>query len=131
MSLFHAFCGRVGPVVFPEVKVGVLCPCIVREVVGLVVEGVGASCSRLCCLWCPLGVVIVWVFLCFVWLSLTDSVLTIEEGQGKPGHHRRQILDRFGVEFRLRSPGQPCLFIRFLWMFANSRECTQDNQNVR
>ena len=28
----HFAVGRVGPVVFPEVKVGVLCPCIVREV---------------------------------------------------------------------------------------------------
>ena len=60
----HFAVGRVGRVVFPEVKVGVLCLCIVREVVGLVVEGVGASCSRLCCLWCPLGVVIVCGFFC-------------------------------------------------------------------
>ena len=60
----HLAVGLVGPVVFPEVKVGVLCLCIVREVVGLVVEGVGASCSRLCCLWCPSGVVIVCGFFC-------------------------------------------------------------------
>ena len=110
----HFAVGRVGRVVFPEVKVGVLCLCIVREVVGLVVEGVGASCSRLCCLWCPSGVVTVCgFFLCLGWLSLTDSVLTIEEGQGNSGHPRRRILDRFGVEFGLRSPGQPCISLGF------------------
>ena len=37
----HFAVGRVGPVVFPEVKVGVLCLCIVREVVGLVGGGRG------------------------------------------------------------------------------------------
>ena len=65
----HFVVGRVGPVVVPEVKVGVLCLCIVRSVVGLVVGGVGASCSRLCCLWCPSGVVIVCGIFCVLVVS--------------------------------------------------------------
>ena len=65
---FHAFCGRVGPVVFPEVKVGVLCLCIVREVVGLVVEGVGAKCGRFCCAGYSSGFVFVCGLLCFGYL---------------------------------------------------------------
>ena len=78
----HFVVGRVGPVVVPEVKVGVLCFCVVRSVVGLVVGGVGASCSRLCCLWCHCRGCDCLCFFCAFWLSLTDSVLTKERGQG-------------------------------------------------